>query len=185
MLGRRRARLTIDLDRLAQSADIAIPLDAIATDPALIVTTPDADPDDYALDFGVVDLDDAPKLANVTLHNATARRPSRSRRARSPAIRKLTIASACPFTIAPDTSAELAIAFAPTAEVESTAILTLTGTGFATGALQLPLRGTGIDVPPAGGGGCGPTAPAHGLALSARPSRARAPARRRRARRPS
>src|SRR5689334_24803738 len=35
-----------------------IPLDAIATDPALIVTTPDAAPDDYALDLGRVDVDE-------------------------------------------------------------------------------------------------------------------------------
>jgi hypothetical protein len=144
MLGRRRARLTIDLDRLDPIADIVIPLDAIATDPALIVTTPDAAPDDYALDLGPVDVDVGPRLAKVALHNAAAA-PVAIAACAIAGDPELTVASACPFAIPAGATAELAIAFAPAAEAESTAALTLTGTGFATGALRLSLRGTGID----------------------------------------
>ena len=140
-LGRRRSTLVIDLDR---AADLTVPLAAIAVDGALDVTTADAAPDDYAAELGGVDVDVGPKTSKVTLRNQAAA-PMTIATCAIAGDAELAIATACPLTIAPGTTAELAIAFAPAAEAESTALVTVTGTGFATGALQLPVRGTGLD----------------------------------------
>jgi uncharacterized protein (TIGR03382 family) len=141
MLGRRRATLTISFDR---ARSLAIPLTALASDPALVVTTGDASPADYGLELGSVDVDVGPRLGHITLHNAS-----------SAAITLATCAiagdaafmltTACPQTIAGGGDADLAVVFAPTAEAESVASLTIAGTGFATGALRIDLHGSGLD----------------------------------------
>jgi len=140
-LGQRHATLAIDLDR---ASDLAIPLDAIASDPVLVVATGDPSPADYALELGSVDVDVGPKTGHVTLHNAgsAAITLATCAVAGDPAF---TLATACPLTLAAAANADLAVAFAPTAEADSIATLTVTGTGFATGALRIGLHGTGVD----------------------------------------
>ena len=141
LLGRRRATLVIDLDRIP---DPRIPLDALSIDPALVVTTADLDPTDYELDFGNIDVDASPGASTATLHN-TAPTPIAIATCAIAGDPELRITSACPFTIPAHATADLAFSFAPTAEAESAATVTLLGTGFATGSLQLRLRGIGLD----------------------------------------
>jgi trimeric autotransporter adhesin len=141
MLGARQATLAIDLDR---APDLAIPLDALATDPALVVTTGDASPADYALELGNVDVDVGPKAGHVTLHNAGATPITLATCALS-GDAAFALATACPGSIAAGGDADLAVAFAPTAEAELRGALLVTGTGFATGALRIGLHGTGFD----------------------------------------
>jgi len=191
LLGRRRAAVAIKLDRIA---DLTIPLDAIAVDPAVAVTTADAAPDDYALDFGAADMDGVPRIGKIVLQNARAT-PIEIAACAFDGDAGFGVASACPFTIPGHATGELAIAFSPLAGVAHAAAVTLTGTGLATGALRLELRGLGVDprfdpqldptamalsgpadpralgaapdadaVAGAGTGGCEATAPAHGIA---------------------
>jgi uncharacterized protein (TIGR03382 family) len=56
-----------------------------------------------------------------------------------------TVTSGCPTTIAAGGDADFAIAFAPTAEADATAILEVHGTGFVTGVLRIELHGIGLD----------------------------------------
>jgi MYXO-CTERM domain-containing protein len=141
MLGQRRATMSIDLDL---APDLAIPIAAIASDPALVVTTADTTPNDDALDFGRVDVDVGPKTGHVTLHNAGATAITLATCAITgdPAF---TLATTCPLTLAPGADVDLAVAFAPTAEADAVAALTVTGTSFATGALRIGLHGLGLD----------------------------------------
>jgi hypothetical protein len=140
MLGRRRATLSIDLDG---APDLAIPLTALAIDPALVVTTADPTPTDGALELGRVDVD-VSRTGHITLHNAGSASITLAgcALAGDPAF---TLAAPCPLTLAASADADLAIAFAPTAEADATATLTVSGTGFATGALALALHGIGSD----------------------------------------
>jgi hypothetical protein len=190
VLGRRRATVAIKLDRIA---DLAIPLDAIAVDPAVAVTTTDAEPDDYALDLGAAVMDGVPRTGKIVLQNARST-PIEIAACAFDGDGGFSAASACPFTVPGHATGELAIGFMPLAGVAHGAAVTLTGTGLATGALRVELRGVGVDPrlpaamtlagedgarPPldeasdtasdaaadaASGGGCGATRPAPGLA---------------------
>lgn len=109
---------------------------------------------DYLLDFGTVRTWRPARRRHITLH-ALGPEPIAIATCMVDGASAFEVATPCPFTIAAGSTAKLTVAFAPTTEDELTGTLHLSGSGFATGALAVELRGTGDDRP----GGCSAASP--------------------------
>jgi ASPM-SPD-2-Hydin domain-containing protein len=130
--------------QLANLADEVLSLAMLATDPQLAVETRDATPGDYRLDIGPVKIGTS-RAGQLKIRNLrdTAIAITGCTLTGDPAF---TLAGNCVAAIAPGDAAALLVKFKPTAFGARTARLRITGTGFATGALEIELAGAAMVV---------------------------------------
>ena len=133
-LGLLQATASIALDR---GPDVTVALQAFSTDGSMLVLP-------QRLELGPIDIASGSHEGHASVINET-NHPITFATCTLVGDPALALHTTCPITFTTLQTVDLAVGFDPSVVGEASGVLVVTGTGFATGSLHIPVHGTGVD----------------------------------------